>query len=122
MLSREQIRDDDSSEETFDPDTMTECQGKYMRMTVEGDGLTPDRTYRFFWFDADGNELGTTEVQVRKEDFPQFANSSTVRSFGGTLVPAGDYLWQLFDIWEQTDNFEKTQASYERYMFRVPLP
>lgn len=123
MLSREETSLDDGSGKTaVNIDMMTECRGKYVTMQADGDGTGLERTYRFLWYDADGKDLGTTEVQVRKEDFPQFANGRDVCSHSGVLVPAGDCLWQLFNIWDETGDFEKTQASHEEYMFRVPMP
>ena len=122
-LSREETgMDNNDSIKAVNIDMMTECQGKYVTMEMDGDGVALERTYRFLWYDAEGKELGTTEVQIRKEDFPQFKNGKDVCSFSGALIPAGDCLWQLFDIWDETDDFEKTQGSYEEYMFRVPMP
>ncbi len=81
-----------------------------------------DRTMVYGWYDAEGNELGTTEVQIRQADFPQFAKGREVEASHNELVAAGDTVWLPIFFWEECDSFEKTQASYEAYIIRVPMP
>ena len=124
VISRKEIffDDDGNREKNTDIERMTECRGMYVDEVITGDISSPEYVFHYTWYDAEGNELGTTEVQIRKEDFPQFANGRDVHSFGGALIAAGDNLWKALGIWDETGDFEKTQASHEEYMFRVPMP
>ena len=74
------------------------------RSPKEGEG----ETALYLWFDENGKELGTTEVQIRKEDLPRFADSTGISVSAEQLVSLESGLWQVFgiegDSWLQKDN------------------
>ncbi len=123
VLSRKEISyDDNSGDETFDQDMMTEFRGKYMAMEVDSDGTAQEWTYRYLWFDADGNELGTTEVRIGKDTLPVPVYGADYVSYGGgDTISAGDYLWMLFTYRENNDDLEKEMGSCEVILARVPV-
>ena len=105
------------------PEMMTACGDKYVcQKDMIWEESSMDRTMVYGWYDAEGNELGTTEVQIRQADFPQFAKGREVEASHNELVVAGDTVWLPIFFWEECDSFEKTQASYEEYIIRVPMP
>ena len=115
--------EDEKAGKPIPSEMMTACGDKYVcqKDMIWEDGSL-DRTLVYGWYDAEGNELGTTEVAVRKEDFPQFAKHREVDAFHSELIAAGDSVWMPISIWAECDSFEKTQASYEAYIIRVPMP
>ena len=116
--------EDEKAGKPIDPELMTACGDKYVcqKDMIGGTDLSLDRTMVYGWYDAEGNELGTTEVVIRQADFPQFAKSREVDAFHSDVIAAGDSLWMPISIWAECDSFEKTQASYEAYIIRVPMP
>ena len=104
-------------------------------MPKQSAGRESFRPLVFRWFDADGKELGTTEVKLNLDDFP------AIRHFLGwepdernpeptasveALIPAADGLWALGSCFVGTTDSEGIPGtlvdSYEIVMIRIPEP
>ena len=94
------------------------------------DGFDP---WVFFWFDEDGNELGTTEVKLSAEDHPVMSrylvpeDPETKRSTGfyyDMPVSAGDGLWALavYNMRDYRDAIFDLYESREILLVRIPEP
>ena len=75
---------------------------------------------RYLWFDTDGKALGTTEMNIRKEDFARLADKRKVEAILGKLIPAGNGLWQVFACWDESNNHEKEMTSTDEVFLKVP--
>ena len=74
----------------------------------------------YLWFDADGNVLGTTEMSLRKEDFPRLAKKRKVEAIIGEFVPAENGLWQMIVCWDESSSHEKEMATQDDLLVRIP--
>lgn len=93
------------------------------------DGFNP---LFFRWFDADGKELGTTEVKLNLDDFPIVRkNLELIRPEWNpgfsvrTVIPAADGLWALIQCYAGMRNskegvYETITYSYETVLVRIP--
>ena len=101
---------------------IAEYDGKYAAYRQEADPETGRAVLRYLWLDPDGNELGTTELQVREEDLPRYADSGNVSVTVEKLIPMDDGLWQVLCFWD-TDEPEEEEPAWtqqDNLLVRVP--
>lgn len=113
--------------ESFDrqPDSMfpdlIEYDGKYVLECEDRERFASlDIPIRYMWFDADGNELGITELSVRKEELPRLEKSKKASLFCGSLFVMGNELWTDCMSDNDSDNHEKQMASVDTVLIRIP--
>ena len=95
-----------------------EYDGKFV---VSGAG-TDMMALKYLWLDADGNELGTTELAVRDEDYPPFTDRRNVRISAEMLLPMNDGLWQLLSFLETDEPEEEAPAWSPQDNILLPVP
>ena len=102
---------------------MTEYNGKYVVQFEDKERFgSLKMPIRFLWFDGDGNELGLTELKVRKEELPRQEKSKKPQFDGGSMFAMGNELWGDFWSENDNDNHEKRMASMDCLLMRIPEP
>ena len=103
--------------------SMTEYNGKYVVQFEDKERFgSLKMPIRFLWFDGDGNELGLTELKVRKEELPRQEKSKKPQFDGGSMFAMGNELWGDFWSENDNDNHEKRMASMDCLLMRIPEP
>lgn len=74
------------------------------------------------WLDADGNELGTTELPIRDEDLPPYVDKNNMTVSVEKLIPMSDGLWQLVCFWENVDPESEDPALIQQDNLLLPVP
>ena len=113
--------------ESFDrqPDSLfidlIEYDGKYVLECDDRERFASlEIPIRYMWFDADGNELGVTELSVRKDELPRLEKSKKASFYSGPLFAMGNELWGEFSSDNDSDNHEKQMASVDTVLIRIP--
>ena len=113
--------------ETFDrlPDSgffgLVEYNGKYVLQFEDKERFASlDMPIRYLWFDLDGNELGITELSVRKEELPRLENSRTAAFYMGNMFIMDDGLWGDFTSDNDSADHEKQMASVDTVLVKIP--
>ena len=116
-----------TNEESFDkqPDSMytalEEYNGKYVLQFEDKERFNAlSYPVRYLWFDADGRELGMTELYIRKEDLPRLAKSKNVTAMCGSLLVMEDGLWGDFLCCSESSNHENEMASMDELLIKIP--
>ena len=116
-----------TNEESFDrqPDSMYTCMeeynGKYVLEFEDKERFNAlSYPVRYLWFDADGSELGMTELYIRKEDLPRLAKSKNVTASSGSLLIMEDGLWGDFLCCSESSNHENEMASMDELLIKIP--
>lgn len=115
------------NEESFDrqPDSqywnMIEYKGKYVLQFEDKERFASlEMPIRYLWFDADGNELGITELSVRKDELPRLGKSKKAALYEGSMFIMGDELWGDFTTDNDSADHEKNMASMDTVLIRIP--
>ena len=101
--------------------------------TVEYDGkivgythvrnLDTNRTYmHYLWLDADGNELGTTRLEISDMKLPPYVDAGNMDPSVEKLIPMSDGLWQLLCFWETDEPEEEDPAWIQQDNLLLPVP
>ena len=113
--------------ESFDrqPDSLfpdlIEYDGKYVLEFEDKERFASlEMPIRYLWFDQDGNELGITELSVRKDELPRLEKSKRTSFYSGFLFIMGNELWGEFMSDDDSDNHEKQMASVDTVLIRIP--
>ena len=96
---------------------VVEYNGKYV---VCNNYNALDYPIHYLWFDADGNELGVTEIQLRKKDLPRLGNKKKVEGFPGRMISTEAGLWQEYVCWCEASTHEKELASQDDVLIKIP--
>ena len=103
--------------------SMIEYNGKYVVQFEDRERFgSLKMPIMFLWFDADGNELGLTELSVRKEELPRLGKSKKPEFDGGSMFIMGNELWGEFWCDNESENHEKQMTSVDRPLIRIPEP
>ena len=98
---------------------LIEYQGKAV-MLVRDHSLGLTQVFR--WFDANGREIGATELTVSWENAGKNAGRNNVQVFPQSLIIMQDGLWVLNDLRVGNDNVLKEMDSKDDILYRVPEP
>ena len=75
----------------------------------------------FLWMDEEGNELGTTELVMKKEDLPRLADQKNVRQIGSfDLIVTKNGLWGAGTFEAENRNYMKEMDSMEEVLVKIP--
>jgi hypothetical protein len=97
---------------------MTGYRGRYvLQYTKEEGNLT-----RYLWLDADGNELGTTEICLTAENCGPAAKGKNAGTQYNGLFPLGDCLWAAFTAEKEDKDIGKELNSQDIVLVKVPEP
>ena len=97
---------------------MTGYRGRYvLQYTKEEENLT-----RYLWLDADGNELGTTEICLTAENCGPAAKGKNAGAQYNGLFPLGDCLWAAFTAEKEDKDIGKELNSQDIVLVKVPEP
>lgn len=99
-----------------------EYDGKYVGYTHAFDWETNRPFMRYLWVDADGNELGTTELHFSEEDLPRYTGPADMSLSVEKMIPMSDGLWQVLCFWK-TDEPKEDDPAWSRQdnlLLRVP--
>ena len=77
-------------------------------------------TQVFRWFDANGSEIGATELTLPREDAGKTAEQGNVQVLPQSLIIMEDGLWVLNDLRVSNDNVLKEMDSKEDILYKVP--
>ena len=103
---------------------LAEYGGKYaaVRQVMDTEAGRPFLSYT--WLDADGKELGTTELHLRDEDLPRYADAGRMLPSAEGLFPMRDGLWQWLCFWEPDDMDPDEEmpawTQQDNVLYRVP--
>ena len=99
-----------------------EYDGKMIGYTHVLDQDT-NRTYmHYLWLDADGNELGTTRLEISDMELPPYVDAGNMSPSVEKLIPMSDGLWQLLCFWEPYDPEEEDPAWIQQDNLLLPVP
>ena len=102
-------------------DVIAEYDGKYVIQCEHMDRFASLRyPMRYLWLDADGNELGITEMELSSEDLPKHAGKKNVNMLSGGLFPMNGSLWMISSWWEDNSKLENEMASADDVFLKVP--
>ena len=80
----------------------------------------------FVWFDADGNRLGDTHLEIAEADLPRYVDSGNMFISVEKVIPAADGLWALLNFWENDDpDAEEPEPAWTQQdcaLARIPEP
>ena len=101
---------------------LIEYDGKYVAYSLDLDPETGMDVVHYLWLDADGNELGTTELRIREEYVPPYVNPGRSAVSGEKLFPMNDGLWQMISFLEPDGSNDPDPAwvTQDNLLVRVP--
>ena len=115
------------NEESFDkqPSSMfedlIEYDGKYVLEFEDKERFDSLKMpVRYLWFDAEGKELGITELYIRKEELPRLADSKEAQASGWMMLVMEDGLWGDFTCCNDSANHENNMASMDSVLIKIP--
>ena len=115
------------NEESFDkqPSSMfedlIEYDGKYVLEFEDKERFDSLKMpVRYLWFDAEGKELGITELYIRKEELPRLADSKEAQASGWMMLVMEDGLWGNFICCNDSENHENNMASMDGILMKIP--
>ena len=77
--------------------------------------------HTFLWMDEEGNELGTTELVLKKEELPRLADRKNVRGIGRfDLYTTENGLWGFGTFEAENRDYMKEMDSHDDVFVKIP--
>ena len=77
----------------------------------------------YTWFDADGKELGRTELWIPRDDIRGITEDENALIYSGDMLATEDGLWSLYSVQIQNDkDIRKEMDSLDAILYRIPEP
>lgn len=103
---------------------LIEYDGKFVFLENSDFLDTSEKVPRVYtWFDADGKELGRTELWIPRDEIQGITEDENALIYSGDMLATEDGLWSLYSVQIQNDkDIRKEMDSLDAILYRVPEP
>ena len=104
-------------------DYLAEYRGGYVIGFTDGESWgSLAAPLDYLWIDAEGKEIGTTELRLEKKELPRLSKGKSVALLHYDLVATESGVWQELSGYDERNSLEDEQDSQEDMLVRVPEP